>query len=96
MEDQSHLRVLTQIIDRLTDKRHADLDPDTLTRLKRLCKSIGDSAIKTAFTIVMEKIREQHARVGVCRRYTRGYNEYLPFFWQYAEELKAPKLIILC
>ena len=63
MEQQSHLRVLTQLVDRLTDKKHAELDPDALRRLKRLCKGIGDSAIKTIFALMMEKVREQHARV---------------------------------
>ena len=63
MEEQSQLRVIGQLIERLTDKKHADLDTDALRRLKRLCKSIGDSAIKTCFTLLMEKIREQHARV---------------------------------
>ena len=63
MEGQSHLRVLTQLIERLTDKKHADLDTDVLRRLKKLCKGVGDTAIKTCFMLLMEKIREQHARV---------------------------------
>ena len=66
MEDQSHVRVLTQLVERLTDKKHAELDSDALRRLKRLCKGIGDSAIKTCFNLLMEKIREQHARVCLC------------------------------
>ena len=61
--DAGSLRVLTQLVDKLTDKRSYDWDPDALRRLKLICKKSGDPAVTAVFNMLMERVKDQHARV---------------------------------
>ena len=62
--DAGSLRVLTQLVDKLTDKRSHDWDPDALRRLKLICKKSGDPAVTAVFDMLMERVKDQHARVN--------------------------------
>lgn len=63
MEDAGIVRVLGTLVDKLTDKKTSEWDVIALRKLKGLCKAKGDIAVKNVFTLLMEKLKEQDARV---------------------------------
>ena len=64
MEDAGFLRVLRHLVEKLTDKKSTEWDVHVLRKLKGFCKAKGDSAIKNAFGLIMDKCRDPHARAS--------------------------------
>lgn len=65
MENAGHLRALNQLIERLTDRRGSEQSIESLRKLKRACKVGGDATITATFTALMEKVKDQHAKVAL-------------------------------
>ena len=64
MEDLQLHRALTDMVEKVTDKRSFDVDLDVLRRLKLACQK-AEEAIPIVFTLNMERLRNTHARVSV-------------------------------
>lgn len=64
MENAGRWRPLSQLIDRLTDRRGSEQSIESLRKVKRACKVGGDDTVSAVFDMLMEKLKDQHARVS--------------------------------
>ena len=60
--DADSQQQVTQLVDKLTDKRKFALDPELARNLKRLCKA-SDLNIRSAFDALSEQLKASHAQV---------------------------------
>jgi hypothetical protein len=60
--DADTQRQVTQLIEKLTDKRKFALDPELARNLKRLCKA-SEQNIRAAFDAISEHLKANHAQV---------------------------------
>ena len=66
MESTGQNRALAYLIERLTDRRTSEPSSDSLRKLKRACKTGGDATVISTFGLLMEKIKEDHAKVQLA------------------------------
>lgn len=60
--DAEAQRRVTQLIEKITDKRKFSVEPDLAKDVKRLCRS-SDSNISAAFDALFEQLKSSHAQV---------------------------------
>ena len=60
--DADSQRQVTQLVEKLTDKRKFALDPELARNLKRLCKA-SEQNVRAAFDAISEHLKANHAQV---------------------------------
>lgn len=54
--------VLAELVDRATDKRHLDIDPDVLAHIKALCRAREENAVAAA-DLLLDHLKANDAQV---------------------------------
>ena len=55
-------RSVTQLVEKLTDKRKLAIEPELSKDMKRLCRA-SDANLKAAFDALFEQLKGNHAQV---------------------------------
>ena len=63
--DADAQRRVTQLIEKLTDKRKFAIEPELARDFKRLCRA-SDANLSAAFDALFEQLKGSHAQVLVC------------------------------
>lgn len=61
MLDTSVLNKISELIEKVTDKRRLDVDPTALQHLKLLCKASAEST-SIAFELLLDRLKAQDAQ----------------------------------
>lgn len=53
---------LTDIIDKATDRKALEVEPEALSQLKQLCRNF-DGCVSTAYELLQQRLKDAHCQV---------------------------------
>ena len=79
--DSDAQRLVTQLVEKLTDKRKFALDPELAKDVKRLCKA-SDESVRAAFDAISEQLKTTHAQVTPSPPSSQSTSRFEPVRFQ--------------